>query len=165
MHTPWGDVVVNDAHVHFFSHSFFESLVAQAHDLPGVQSKLGWRVPPVDPTRLAEVWTTELNRHGVSRAAITASIPGDDASVLSAQSAYPNRFFAYAMVNPAAENAAVAPGLKAVCLFPAMHRFSLHDPRLVPILEQAAAQRSAVFVHCGVLTVGARKKLGLASPF
>jgi predicted TIM-barrel fold metal-dependent hydrolase len=139
--------------------------VAQAHDLPGIQDILGWRIPPVDATRLAEVWATELNKHGVERAAIIASIPGDEASVLAAQAAYPRRFYAYAMVNPTAQNAAVAAGLKAICLFPAMHRYSLHDARVEPVIEQAAAQRTAVFVHCGVLTVGVRKKLGLPSLF
>src|SRR5262249_44274132 len=49
---------------------------------------------------------------------------------------------------------------------PAMHRYSLHDDRVAPVLEVAAsAPNRAVFVHCGVLTVGVRKKLGLASPF
>ncbi len=165
MQTPWGDLRVCDAHVHFFSHQFFQSLVGQASELPVLQERMGWTLPPVDPTRLAEKWATEFNRHGVERASLIASIPGDEPSVLAAANAYPNRFFAYAMVNPTAEGAEVAPGLKAICLFPAMHRYSLHDPRVAPIFEQAAAQRSAVFVHCGVLTVGIRKKLGLPSPF
>ena len=46
-----------------------------------------------------------------------------------------------------------------------MHRYSVDDPRVARVLEQAAAQNCAVFVHCGVLTVGVRKKLGLPSPF
>jgi predicted TIM-barrel fold metal-dependent hydrolase len=165
MQTPWGDLPVSDAHVHFFSHRFFQSLAGQQHDIPSLQAKLGWHIPPVDPVSLAETWATELNRHGVERAAIIASTPGDESSVLAATSAFPNRFLSFAMVNPAAEHAAVAPGLKAVCLFPAMHRYALHDPRVEAIIEQAAAQHSAVFVHCGVLTVGVRKKLGLPSPF
>jgi predicted TIM-barrel fold metal-dependent hydrolase len=41
----------------------------------------------------------------------------------------------------------------------------MHDQRVQPLLEQAAAQQSLVFVHCGVLTVGVRKKLGLPSRF
>ena len=56
--------------------------------------------------------------------------------------------------------------VRAFCLFPAMHRFSMHDERVAPVLEIAASEpHRAVFVHCGVLTVGVRKKLGLASPF
>jgi uncharacterized protein len=39
------------------------------------------------------------------------------------------------------------------------------DARLEPLLERAASLRQAVFVHCGVLTVGVRRKLGLPSPF
>jgi len=56
-------------------------------------------------------------------------------------------------------------GLNAICLFPAMHGYSVQDPRVEPFLEQAAAQHCAVFVHCGVLTVGVRKKLGLPCRF
>jgi uncharacterized protein len=165
MRTPWGDLPVNDAHVHFFSHRFFQTLVEQSADLPEFQAKMGWTLPPVDPTRLAERWATELNGHGVERASIIASMPGDESSVLAAANAYPNRFWAYAMVNPTDPKGSVEPGLKAICLFPAMHRYSLHDPRVEPLIEQAAAQGSAVFVHCGVLTVGIRKKLGLPSLF
>lgn len=165
MQTPWGNLPVWDAHVHFFSHRFFQSLTAQPQDVPALQEKLGWHLPPFDPSALAETWATEFNRHGVEGAAIIASTPGDEASVITAANAFPNRLLPYAMVNPTAENARVAPGIKAVCLFPAMHRFSIHDPRALAIVEQAAAQGSAVFVHCGVLTIGVRKKLGLPSPF
>jgi len=165
MQTPWGDIRVNDAHVHFFSHKFFQTLVTPSAELPAIQEKVGWTLPPVDPTRLAGKWTTELNKHGVDRASLIASVPGDESSVLAAAAAYPNRFFPYAMVNPTAANATVAPGLKAICLFPAMHRYSLHDTRVERLIEAAAAQGSALFVHCGVLTVGIRRKLGLPSPF
>ena|SRR5436305_2112819 len=81
MQTPWGDLRVNDSHVHFFSHRFFQSLVGQSLDLPGLQARLGWNLPPIDPNGLAETWVTELNKHGVSRAALIASIPGDESSV------------------------------------------------------------------------------------
>jgi predicted TIM-barrel fold metal-dependent hydrolase len=57
-------------------------------------------------------------------------------------------------------------GMSGLCLFPAMHRFSIQDEILQPILEMAGKRRNAViFVHTGVLTVGVRKKLGLASKF
>ena len=46
-----------------------------------------------------------------------------------------------------------------------MHGYSITDSRLVPILETAADYRAAVFVHCGAISLGVRKKLGLASPF
>ena len=47
-----------------------------------------------------------------------------------------------------------------------MHRYSLQDERAQRIFEVAAATPgTAVFVHCGVLSVGVRKKLGLPSRF
>jgi predicted TIM-barrel fold metal-dependent hydrolase len=56
--------------------------------------------------------------------------------------------------------------LRTICLFPAMHRYWLHDERVRSLLDLAAARPgTAVFVHCGVLSVGVRKKLGLPSPF
>ena len=46
-----------------------------------------------------------------------------------------------------------------------MHRYRLDDEAVAKVFEAAAAHGAAVFVHCGVLTVGVRKKLGLPSPF
>ena len=64
------------------------------------------------------------------------------------------------MVNPLLPNAAenVPAG---VFLFPAMHRYSLHDDRARAVITRA----KLVYVHCGVLSVGFRKKLSLPSPF
>src|SRR5206468_1990773 len=97
-------------------------------------------------------------------------VPGDEASVETAVSAFPDRFFGYFMVNPLEEGAleraqiALRCGLRAVCLFPAMHRYSIQDPKAEAIIQAAAGfPGRAVFVHCGVLTVGVRKKLGLPS--
>ena len=53
-----------------------------------------------------------------------------------------------------------------VCLFPAMHHVPLDDHRVLRIVEVAAEHPgTAVFVHCGVLSVGVRRKLGLPSRF
>jgi predicted TIM-barrel fold metal-dependent hydrolase len=76
------------------------------------------------------------------------------------------------MWNPLAPGAldqikpALEAGLQGVCLFPAMHRYSMHDDRVQQMLSIVAGnQAGVVFVHCGVLTVGVRKKLGLPSQF
>ena len=166
MQTPWDDLEVADAHVHFFSRRLFAALGSQCgKSAEQTAAALEFDLPPEDPRELARVWATELDRYGVSRAALIASVPGDEASVIAAVAAFPDRFYAYAMINPLAEGAAVSQGLDAICLFPAMHRYSMHDPRVRPLLQQAEAQGCAVFVQCGVLTVGVRKKLGLPSPF
>ncbi len=167
MQTRWGEVAVSDAHCHFFSRPFFEGLAGQAGmSAESVASRLGWDLPTADPRELARGWVRELDRQGVARAAMIASIPGDEASVAAAAAEYPGRFFAFAMVNPVAERPIeLHPELKAICFFPAMHRYPMHDPRVQPLLDRAAARNCAVFVHCGVLTVGVRKKLDLPSLF
>jgi predicted TIM-barrel fold metal-dependent hydrolase len=100
-------------------------------------------------------------------------VPGDAASVAAAVKRHRERFVGFFMVDPtqpdAAAKAAEAIGageLRAICLFPAMHRYSIQDERVRGIFAVAAATPgTAVFVHCGVLSVGVRKKLGLPSPF
>jgi predicted TIM-barrel fold metal-dependent hydrolase len=166
MQTPWGECDVADAHVHFFSRRFFAALGEHCR-IPAaeVAAKLSWELPPDEPTELARHWAGELDKHGVARAALIASIPEDEVSTMAATVAYPDRFYAFAMVNPWVEHAEVVKGLHAICLFPAMHLYSIQDPRVDVLIEQAAAHRCAVFVHCGVLSVGVRKKLGLPSPF
>jgi uncharacterized protein len=165
--SPWGPLAVADAHVHFFSHRFFAVLAAQKPGLTieGIVAQLGVAEPPEDPAHFAAAWVRELDRHNVARAALIASVPGDEASAVAAKHAYPDRFFAYAMVNPRTWKAENFEHVDCVCLFPAMHCYSLHDPEVQSIFEWAQANHRAVFVHCGVLSVGIRGKLSLDSPF
>src|SRR5579863_5133778 len=101
--SPWGPLAVADAHLHFFSHGFFAKLVAQKAGLTldAAFTQLGWSAPPEDPAQLAEIWKAELDRHGVEKSVLIASVPGDEASVTTAVQAHPDRFFAFAMANPA----------------------------------------------------------------
>jgi predicted TIM-barrel fold metal-dependent hydrolase len=166
--SPWGAVSVADAHVHFFSHGFFSALASQKPelDVEAIGTKLGWTIPPVDPKELVSTWVHELDRHHVSRAALIASIPGDEASVTAAVQWHPDRFFAYAMVDPVrAWHPERLEAIHAACLFPAMHRYSIQSEEARRVFAWAAEKRRAVFVHCGVLSVGVRKKLGLESRF
>ena len=175
MQTAWGELPVSDAHIHFFSHRFFAALAAQKGcGLDQIAAALPeWELPKMEPEALAGRWVNELDRHGVSRAALIASIPGDEASVALAVTAYPKRFYGYFMVNPTdpeavknVEQSLNTGVLQGICLFPAMQRYSLHDQRVISILEIAASRPgTVVFVHCGVLTVGVRRKLGLPSLF
>lgn len=165
MQTPWGECAVRDAHVHFFSRRFFDSLASQTgKTAEEVAATVGWELPASEPVKLAERWVAEMDAHGVESAAIIGSLPGDESSVLAA-AARSRRLLPYAMVNPLAEQEPSITGLKGLCFFPAMHRYFIHDPRVDVLLRQASAQNSLVFVHSGILTVGVRKKLGLASPF
>jgi len=133
--------------------------------------ELGWETPGSAFT-LADRWARELDTHGVSRAVLIASVPSDETSVAAAVSKHPQRFVGFFMLDPAASDPVARTkralgelGLRGVCLFPAMHHVPLHDDRIHQIVSVAASHGAAVFVHCGVLSVGVRKKLGLPSRF
>lgn len=171
--TSWGELPVSDAHVHLFSHRFYAGLAKQkrARDTAELAVALGWDIPLSDTT-LVERWLGELDGNGVSRACLIASAHGDEESVSAAVAAHPDRFFGYFMLDPLqpdalerAKAAAANPHLHCMCLFPAMHTVSIADSRLVPILEIASDHGLAVFVHCGAISVGVRKRLGLPSQF
>ena len=159
--------MLNDVHCHFFSTPFFAALGGDA-----AISALAWD-PPGTADALADRWVAELDRAGVSRAALIASIPGDAPSVGAAVKRHRNRFVGMFMVDPtkpdAAETAATMidkQGLRGICLFPAMHQFAIQDDRVLGVFEVAAERPgTVVFVHCGVLSVGVRKLLGLPCPF
>lgn len=168
--------MICDAHMHFFSPGFFDALGAQKGlPLDGrvgvVTGALGWE-EPASVGALADRWVQELDRHHVARAVLIASVPADEAAVAAAVSAHPGRFIGFYMLDPTKEDAldrvawAAAHGLRGICLFPAMHRYPIHGPDVARVCEMAAATPgTAVFVHCGVLSVGARTKLGLPNRF
>ncbi len=158
---------MNDAHCHFFSTPFFAALGGDA-----ALAKLGWD-PPGTAEALADRWVAELDAHRVARAVLIASVPADAASVAAAVARHRDRFVGFFMLDPTQPDAEVTAtaaldtgALRAICLFPAMHRYSIHDARVQRIFDVAASRSgTAVFVHCGVLSVGVREKLGLPSPF
>jgi uncharacterized protein len=168
--------MLNDAHCHFFSTRFFEALAQQKGLAPEqadtLIAQLGWEAPGT-PEALADRWVAELDKHGVDRTALIASVPRDEKSVAVAVARHPARFVGYFMFDPTADGAGdrlietlARPGMRVVCLFPAMHRYPLHDDRVLRIAELLARQPgTALFVHCGVLSVGVRKKLGLPNRF
>ncbi|HUF48742.1 MAG TPA: amidohydrolase family protein [Vicinamibacterales bacterium] len=169
-------MIVNDVHCHFFSANFLRTIgrdletggVDAATALPAA---LGWE-PPGEPEALADRWIAELDRQKVSRAMLIASVPGDEGSVSAAVRRHPSRFVGAFMFNPAPpefearlEKAMADEALGTICLFPAMHHVPLDSPSIAAVFARADRARRAVFVHCGVLSVGVRQKLGLASAF
>jgi predicted TIM-barrel fold metal-dependent hydrolase len=167
--------VINDSHCHFFSTRFFETLARQRggeQSAAALTSELQWNDPGT-PSELADRWVRELDAHGVQRAGLIASVPGDEESVAEAVARHPSRFVGFFMIDAAAADAPERArrafgerGLRVACLFPAMHQVPLHDDRTLRIVEVATQHPgSAVFVHCGVLAVGVRRKLGLPSRF
>lgn len=169
--------MIADAHCHLFSERFFAALAAQRSRTPAdtpdrLCAELQWD-PPGDPAALADRWISELDANGVGRTALIASVPGDEVSVAAAVKRQPRRFVGFFMLDPSAADAserthrAVAElGLRVACLFPAMHHVSLDDPKMLGIIEVAASRPgTAIFIHCGLLSVAVRQRLGLPSRF
>jgi predicted TIM-barrel fold metal-dependent hydrolase len=170
-------MTLNDVHCHFFSPGFLAGLAAQkgvkADDpVAHLTRLLDWEHPGT-VAALADRWVHELDRHHVSRVALIASAPGDESSVADAAARHPTRIVGFFMFDPTAPDAearlarALAqPGLRGVCLFPAMHRYPITgDAARRAIAAVADRPGCALFVHCGVLSVGVRRKLGLPSRF
>jgi predicted TIM-barrel fold metal-dependent hydrolase len=166
---------MNDSHCHFFSTRFFAALSKQRGKGETVEQLCGelqWEAPGA-PEALADRWIRELDANGVRRAALIASVPGDEPSVAAAIARHPDRLVGFFMLDPSADDAVdrtrraiTESGLRGVCLFPAMSHVQLTDGRVQAVVETAAAHPgTAVFVHCGVLSVGVRRKLGLPSRF
>jgi uncharacterized protein len=168
-------MLITDVHCHFFSSGFFRVLGKELK-LSGdtdqtLPAQLGWDAPGTN-AELADRWVSELDRYAVSKAMLIASVPGDEASVAAAVLRHPARFVGAFMFNPAAADAVARLdrafgelGLRTVCLFPAMHHVSLDDASVEAVFAAAARRQRTVFVHCGVLSVGARRLLGLPSRF
>lgn len=163
--------MINDSHCHFFSSSFLEKLAPSGGGATALAERLAWDAPGA-VAQLADRWVAELDRNGVGRAALIASIPGDEGAVAEAVRRHRSRFVGFFMFNPLAPDAdtilaraLTEHALRTVCLFPAMHGYRLDDERVERVFEAATQHGAAVFVHCGVLTVGVRKKLGLPSRF
>ena len=173
--TPFGRLRVCDTHTHFFTPSFYTNLGKLAGvgaDGNLVAQKLGWDAPPATPELVASGWVKELDRHGVDRVVAIHTLPGDAESAGAGISSSAGRLAGYVMINPLADGAmemlkrAVEEHhFRGVALFPAMFGFDLHADPAYAILDYANQKSLNVFVHCGVLKVGFRTKLGLPSTF
>jgi predicted TIM-barrel fold metal-dependent hydrolase len=151
--------MICDAHIHFFSPGFFAGLGADRTAITAI----GWEFP--DSTEaLSARWIAELDKHGVGKAALMASLAGDAGSVATAVALHPSRFAGFFMLDPTRTDAidyathALDQGLRTICLFPAMHRYALHDNRVASVFELAASRRGgtagpvAVFARCASAT-------------
>ena len=178
---PGGEAEIFDAHVHFFSHRFFKMLAAQSARLKDREDAVdeigritGLVMPSADPAELAGQWLNQLDQNRIARALLIASLPNDEESVAAAVKLHPGRFHGAFFFNPKEPEpearlirALDDLKLQVVCLFPAMHGFSVaDDPNVRKIAEIVSKRKgTAIFVHCGALSVGIRGKLGLKSPF
>jgi predicted TIM-barrel fold metal-dependent hydrolase len=170
-------VNVLDAHMHFFSRDFFRLLAAQAGAAQGKDpeqllavtlEKAGIELPAADPAAQARRWLLELDRHGVERAVVFASLPGEAEAVLAGARAGGGRLVPYLLVDPttpegleAGRRGLAELGFRGVLLYPALHRFDPAAPALDPLYAEAGRRRAPVVVHCGLLEIRLRDLLGV----
>ena len=165
--------MINDAHCHFFSSRFLELLAPERGRADEIAARLQWDRPGT-PTELGDRWVAELDRHGVvarradrehsrrrgvgRRGGRAASGTGSSASSCTTRRAStPTPCWRASLTElqmqrrlPLSGDARLSAGRRdasSACFAP--------RPR----------SGAAVFAHCGVLTVGVRKKLGLPSRF
>jgi predicted TIM-barrel fold metal-dependent hydrolase len=165
---------VRDAHTHFFSRTFFDTLYAQAPpdrrppSLEAAVAGAGLALPDPDPAVLQLHWLEQMDRAGIETMVTFASVPEEAAVVAEAAADSSGRLVGYTVVNAASpkaadmvENALGKLGLRGIVLFPALHGYSPSDEACRPAFEAVSAHRGVVVVHCGAFKVKLRDLLGL----
>lgn len=164
-----------DAHVHFFSFNFFKTLIRMkrgektlSEEFTELREKYGIETPPVSPVQLARRWIEEMDKYGISKLVLFASVPEDVLSVSTAISAFPEKFIGFFTVNPLAENtdleirhAIENMGMRGIILFPALYHVHVYDELLEKIYSTAERYGVVVFTHFGILKIPIREIIGV----
>ena len=172
--TPFGPRVLFDAHTHFFDATFLAGVGKQlglGGDDAAAEVAHGWagRRRP-DPVDTAQRWIAEMDRQGVDRMVSIHTLPGDlGKSAARGIASAAGRLMGYVMVNPLAAGAVGAgQARRHVARVPRRRALSRRcfasrcwPTRSTRSFRSPTSTRLNVFVHCGVLKVGFRTKLGL----
>jgi predicted TIM-barrel fold metal-dependent hydrolase len=159
-----------DAHVHFYSNSFFKFLVKQKPNRADINTELRnlaakghIEIPGEDPEQLAKRWIDIIDKWKLERLMLFGSMPGDEDSVVKAVQAYPNRFTGMFTIDPNSnvlmENATKRmkeDKFKGVLLYPSMYHISVNDEWLYPLYNLIQECNGIIFVHFGKLIMRPR---------
>jgi predicted TIM-barrel fold metal-dependent hydrolase len=172
-------MTIQDAHTHFFSRPFFETLATlspRQEDneslLTEVADATGIEIPSADVDAHTDRWLEQMGTHGVERMVTFASLPTEAEAVAQAARRARGRLLPYTLVDPTAETATSFVerafgelGFRGLLTFPAMHHFLPDDHTCHDIYAMAQASSAPVIVHCGILSVKLRDLLGLPRPY
>jgi len=164
-----------DAHVHFFSFNFFKTLIRMkdkeislSDEFARLRENFGIETPPVSPVQLARRWIDEMEKYGISKIVLFASIPEDILSVSTAIAAFPDKFIGFFTLNPLIENidleikhALENMGMKGLILFPALYHVHVHDELLEKIYLIAEKYHCVILTHFGILKIPIREAIGI----
>ncbi|MGB2869383.1 MAG: amidohydrolase family protein [Bacteroidota bacterium] len=164
-----------DAHVHFYSNSFFKFLVKQKPnradintELRNIASKGHIEIPGEDPVQLAKRWVDIIDKWKLERLMLFGSMPGDEDSVVKAVQAFPARFTGMFAIDPNsnvlmenAEKRLKSDKLKGILLYPSLYQISVGDEWLFPLYNLVQECKGLVFVHFGKLIIRPRDYAGV----
>ncbi|HAL55264.1 MAG TPA: hypothetical protein DCP63_02000 [Bacteroidetes bacterium] len=164
-----------DAHVHFYSNSYFRFLVKQKTqrldintELKNLAAKGHIEIPGEDPVALAKRWIEIIDKWKIERLVLFGSIPGDEDSVAKAVQAFPNRFTGFFTVDPNsnvlmenAEKRLKQDKLRGILLYPSLYQISVNDSWLDPLFALCQETKTIVFTQFGRLTMKTRDFAGI----
>jgi hypothetical protein len=164
-----------DAHVHFYSNSFFKFLVKQKPNRADINTELRnlaakghIEIPGEDPVQLAKRWIDIIDKWKLERLMLFGSMPGDEDAVVKAVQAYPQRFTGMFAVDPNsstlienAEKRLKQDKFKGILLYPSLYQISVADEWLFPLYNLVQEVRGLVFVHFGKLIIRPRDYAGV----
>ena len=170
--------VIIDAHSHFFSLSFFETLIKQknvdadrAGELARVGKISGIEIPDENIENHTNKWLSEMNKYNVEKMITFASLPEEAKAVAEAIRIAQGKLIGYTLVNPLSENSvdfihkSAEMGFRGLLFFPVMHHYRMFDNKINPVLDAAREHRMNIIVHFGLLQVNLRDIIGLPRPF
>ncbi|MDP7254436.1 MAG: amidohydrolase family protein [Planctomycetota bacterium] len=173
--TPFGQMSVFDGHTHFFDLSFYENLGRMKGidaSATEIAERLGWDEAPKNSADVAARWVQEMDEKGVDRMVSMHTIPSNIFQAAEGIHSAAGRLTGYAAMTPNMEDApnlldrlVTEFGFGGLALFPSVFRFSLHDEATLNLLDVAHQHRLNIFVHCGVIKIGFRTKLGMPNVF
>src|SRR3989304_6728337 len=170
-----GLLKIFDAHVHFYSNSFFRFLVKQkpnradvSTELKNIAMKGHIEIPGDDPVQLAKRWVDIIDKWKIERLILIGSMPGDEDSVAKAVQSAPTRFTGFFTVDPNAnllmENAQKRmkeEKFRGVFLYPSLYQISVADEWLFPLYNLLQESKGIVYVQFGKLLIRAREYAGV----
>lgn len=160
-----------DAHVHFYSNSYFRFLVKQKTnrldintELRNLAAKGHIEIPGEDPVQLAKRWIEIIDKWKIERLLLFGSMPGDEDSVVKAVQAFPTRLSGFFTVDPNsnvlmenAEKRLKQDKLRGILLYPSLYQISVNDPWLYPLYDLVQETKSIVFTQFGKLVMKPRE--------
>jgi predicted TIM-barrel fold metal-dependent hydrolase len=162
-----------DAYTRFFGRDFYEFQTVPRPDggseillMQRGRDDSGDRLPVAHRRRLLD----DMDKCGVSRAVVYASVPPQMSVVGEAALESNGRLVPFAVVNPLSQSSLAQLGtlqeryrFRGMILFPFLHEYAVGGREAAAALDFAAAHDMVVFFHCGAARTEVRRLIGLDS--